>query len=222
MIGKTGMLTRRYIQPGPVSGLTAVRAANQYTLSWSAPTNDYGLPVNDYEVVVTRSVGATIVSTFRTGGSRSAVISGFQDGYYENRVAAVNDAGATPASSNGDGPVLTAASFVNSRIGPQLVTVTENSIGASVSGVGDDDSNLTVSVVNKTSGTVTIAAVNAQQNVFVSWNLQVALGSVRVTTSDYTSTISDGNTSAIPSSGYLQLGIAYFNQPVSFTLRAYI
>jgi len=137
-------------------------------------------------------------------------------------VAAVNDAGATPAQATGDGPVLTAASFVNSRIGPQLVTVTENSIGASVSGVGDDDSNLTVSVVNKTSGTVTIAAVNAQQNNPVQWSLGVVLGSVYGETSDYSFTISDGNTSTIPSSGYLRLGTASYSQPVSFTVRAYI
>ena len=73
---KAGMMSRRYLPPGDVVGLAAVRGDNQYTLSWSAPANDGGLPVTDYQVTVVGVSDNQQYSQSTTGGARTATLTG--------------------------------------------------------------------------------------------------------------------------------------------------
>ena len=93
MIGKAGLVTRRYLPPGAPTGLSAVRGDERATLSWTAPSNG-GATITDY--VVQYQLGAGAWQTFSDGTSTatSAVVDGLQNGQvYTFRVAAVNSLG---------------------------------------------------------------------------------------------------------------------------------
>ena len=93
MIGKAGLVTRRYLPPGAPTGLSAVRGDERVTLSWTAPSNG-GATITDY--VVQFQLGAGAWQTFSDGTSTatSVVVDGLTNGQaYTFRVAAINSLG---------------------------------------------------------------------------------------------------------------------------------
>lgn len=172
MIGKAGLITRPYVPPtvpGDVVGLTAARGDYQYTLSWSAPTNNGGLPVTDYKVDVFNSYQQK-VKTITTGGALTATVSGLSSGaFYMSVVYAVNAVGL----SNG--------SAVTELIAPSLLSATAQNLTASISGVGEYALPLVVSVQNASTGSVSIFPVNNNgAAVTVRYTVSVTAGVISV------------------------------------------
>ena len=93
MIGKSGLVTSRYLPPGATTGLSAARGDRRVTLSWTAPSSG-GAAITDY--VVQYQLGAGSWQTFSDGTSTatSAVVDNLTNGQaYSFRVAAVNSFG---------------------------------------------------------------------------------------------------------------------------------
>ena len=131
MIGKAAVMSRRYVRPGDVVALTATLRDSYYDLSWARPIDDGGLAVTDYQVTTFNSAG-TQVQQFLTGGATTATVSGLQNGNYTSQVAARNAAGF-------GSPVT-----VSARVAAQLLSGTTVGFSSPVSGLGDEQSRLSM------------------------------------------------------------------------------
>ena len=173
MIGKAGLITRPYVPPtvpGAVVGLSAARGDYNYTLSWSAPTNDGGLPVTDYKVNVF-TANQALVKTITTGGALTATVSGLSSGYYYISVVyAVNAVG------------LSDGAAVSELIAPGKLSASAANLTASISGTGEYELPLLVSVQNATAGSVSIVPINTGgASATVRYTVSVTAGVISVT-----------------------------------------
>jgi hypothetical protein len=153
-----------------VVGLSAARGDYKYTLTWSAPTNDGGLPVTDYKVDVF-TANQSLVKSITTGGELSATVSGVSSGnYYISVVYAVNAIG------------LSDGSAVSELIAPSKLSASAADLTASISGTGEYGLPLVVSVENATAGSVSIFPINnGGASVTVRYTVSVTAGVISVT-----------------------------------------
>jgi len=199
--------------PGTPSGITAVRGDGSVTLSWAAPSNG-GSAITDY-VVQYVGGGSITWTTFADGTSAAttATLTGLATGYYQFRVAAVNAIGQGAYGTTDD----------STYFGPQRLTVSANTMGATITGMGDTQSPLVVTCPQGTTGgQVDIKLANATTTQSVTWYVTVSSGTVRVADDFYngstTSTSYSGTSSLSPSGAISLFGIV---APFGFTFNAY-
>ena len=172
--------------PGAPTALSATAANQQLAVSWTAPTSDGGAAISDY--VVQYSADGSLFTTFLDGTSSAtnATITGLTNGTtYTVRIAAVNAAGNGPTVSTTGTPrtVPNVPTTLVATPGNGKLTVTwtapPNNGGAAITdyivkysanggtpitfndGVKSTTGAVITGLVNGTTYTVTVAAVNS-------------------------------------------------------------
>lgn len=206
---KAGMMSRRYLPPGDVVGLVAVRGDNNFTLSWTPPSDNGGLPVTGYVVTVLDSENSE-ASQDAIGNVTSYTAEGLSAGSYTATVKAANAAGTG-----------TATGAVSAVVGPRLLASTLFSLGAIASGVGSQDSPLTITAVNGSSGAASIALANTQSSHFVTWSLSVTSGTVQVRYNDELVSVLSESVQLNRFDNPSNITVIVTDGPASFVLTAY-
>jgi hypothetical protein len=201
--------------PGVPTGLSAVRGDSSITLSWTAPASNGGSSITDYVVQVYNYGGNPAVWTTVSDGTStatSATITGLASGFYDLRVAAVN--------AIGQGSYAQHSGYV--AFGPALLSVTSNTGGATVAGIGDSSTPLVVTrTTTSQTGSVTIKTANTSGTHLVSFYITVTGGPVRVTSDSGLNIVAnDTYTASTNLSPMQEMTIVPIGYPFSFTFTA--
>lgn len=201
--------------PGVPTGLSAVRGDSSITLSWTAPASNGGSAITDYVVQHSNNSGSTW-TTFSDGTSTatSATLTGLDagGGFYSLRVAAVNAIGQSAYATLGS-PI---------KFGPALLSVSSNTVGATVTGLGDSSTPLVVTrTTTSQNAFVTIKTANTSGTHAVSWYMTVTGGPVGVTSdSGLNVVVNDTYTASTNLSPTQEMTIVPQGYPFSFTFTA--
>jgi hypothetical protein len=87
-----------FTAPGAPTGVTGTPGDAQVQLSWIPPNSDGGAPISGYQIETATGGGPWTIAT-TTGASTTTTLTGLTNGTgYQFRIAAINPAGAGPAS----------------------------------------------------------------------------------------------------------------------------